>query len=491
MFNLRRPSPHALAVGLLVAVGIYIRLVGNAFDPVGLWGDEAVWAERLLTKPLSELSIRPIAFMWLVRSSIELFGLSEFTLRLVSTIGGIGTLLLAPYLSRRILRSSSCQLIFIAIIAFHPALVDLSKEFKPYAWEVFVHASVLGLALRYEQKRNPWLALALVVALPLLFLSAYNITFAYPGIYLLFFGRAVIQARRRTPRARLAIATTVLSAVVALAAVGGLYKTSMKPATTKKTSSFWAKKYSSFYVEPSTRPKRSASSASRSRVYFTAVKYFHTTAFPGKTRNPWNMRRPDVEASLVSEPVIREMRGFDYVWWAALHLAGLIGFTRLRRWDRLLLLWLPLLVLAALGALGKWPPGAFRTNTFLILHVTLIGLWGLEYMTGHWPPRRAAAQAPRSSSADDTPPKSNETSSVRPDEPPPPFAAPTRRGRWSLALGAVTTVILTIVPQLIFDPHLYATKRWWTTNFYPTEIADAVVRRNQLEEQSGEGSRAT
>ena len=54
-------------------------------------------------------------------------------LRSMSWVAGIGSVLIAVPLSRRLFTATAARLLFVAIIALHPAAIDLSKEFKPYS----------------------------------------------------------------------------------------------------------------------------------------------------------------------------------------------------------------------------------------------------------------------------------------------------------------------------------------------------------------------
>ena len=138
-----RANPVGFALTTLVLLlGLFLRARGYLFQRHGLWLDEAAWACLLMKKPLVTLLIRPIGFMSLSKLLASLLGPSEVVLRGISWVAGMITLLLAPALSRRLYRAPMARLLFVAVLALHPAAIDLSKEFKPYSASLCGHLVV-------------------------------------------------------------------------------------------------------------------------------------------------------------------------------------------------------------------------------------------------------------------------------------------------------------------------------------------------------------
>ncbi|HWP05063.1 MAG TPA: hypothetical protein VNN72_04945, partial [Polyangiaceae bacterium] len=161
----RDPVLYAFTT-VLVLLGLFLRVRGYLFQRHGFWLDEAAWAGLLMKRPLVTLLIRPIGFMSLSKVLALWLGPSEVVLRGISWVAGILTLLLAPALSRRLYRAPMARLLFVAVLALHPAAIDLAKEFKPYSASLCGHLVVLFCVLRYlATQRARDLALALVAAL--------------------------------------------------------------------------------------------------------------------------------------------------------------------------------------------------------------------------------------------------------------------------------------------------------------------------------------
>ncbi|HEV8547516.1 MAG TPA: hypothetical protein VGQ57_00790, partial [Polyangiaceae bacterium] len=117
----------------VVALGVFVRARGYLFDTHALWLDEAGWALMLMRLPLVELLIRPPGFMAFSKGLAHLFGPTEAVLRFLPWLAGTATVVVTVPLSRRLFGSLAARLLFVAVIALHPAAVDLAREYKPYA----------------------------------------------------------------------------------------------------------------------------------------------------------------------------------------------------------------------------------------------------------------------------------------------------------------------------------------------------------------------
>jgi len=348
-------------VRVLIVFGIALRLVGQVYNPSSLWTDEAKWAVRLLHEPLNASSIRPIAFMWLTKKLVEVFGATEFWLRFLANVASIAALLLVPYIASQLLKSRFARVLLVFAFALHPALIDLSKEFKPYSLEVLVHLLPIILYLRYRQTSRARYLYGLLALLPIVFLFAYNIAFAYPGVLLLALWKSW-----QTPRRWRAITATLASAAACLAVIATVYTLLLSTVKTRKTESYWGSKYGVFYTgEPS-----------RSRASWLVEQYDDVAALPGLRRTLWKA------PACLDAGFVDHWRSAERLAWVFAHFLGAYVLARRRRWDVMLLLFLPLLTLVVVNLVGYWPLGAARMNLFACAYVLPIAAIGLDGLVG-------------------------------------------------------------------------------------------------------------
>jgi hypothetical protein len=405
------------ALAVVLALGTFLRLNGYLGEQISLWLDEALWAQRFVSKPILSLGIRPIGFVWLTRCFVALFGAGEIGFRFLPNIAALASLALMPYVVSQLLASRALRVLLVFLFAIHPVLVDYAKEFKPYSFEVLVHLVPVALYLRYEQTKRLGFLYALLLYLPLSFLCAYNMAFALPGLLLL----ALRLAWRSGARRNLVLAT-VLTGALCAGLAGGVYKLALSKVTTEeKTEDYWGKKYDVFY-----RP-----SDEESRVDWTARKYGDLTALIGLRRQLWND-----PGKLPATPAA-ELGSVDRWLWIGLSLAGLVALWRKRRAE-LLLFVLPVVVLALVNSVGKWPFGAFRTNVFLGVYLFPVPFLGLELLAGDNPRRRQAL------------------------------------------IGAV--LLTCVVPGFLFGFDWRGHKRMWTRDHYERQIIERLyeLRQEQL-----------
>jgi hypothetical protein len=130
-----------------VAVGVGLRIRQFAFRR-SLWTDEASLAFNILhrgygglTRPLDVVQGAPIGFLWMEKTATELFGTSEYALRLVPLIAGIVSVVLFRDLANKVLTPLAAD-VALALFAVAPALVYYSGEAKQYGVDVAV---VVGL----------------------------------------------------------------------------------------------------------------------------------------------------------------------------------------------------------------------------------------------------------------------------------------------------------------------------------------------------------
>lgn len=154
----------------LVAVGLLLRLRQYLFNR-SLWLDEAYLAasfvdkdlHQLLLEPLSNNQAAPLAFLLLTRLNTLVFGLSDWSLRLLPLICGLATLYLSLKLAQTVFTSIWPRLVFVGLMSLSPVLVYYSSEFKQYQGDVMCTVLLVWLTLKFDPRH--WQRDALALAL--------------------------------------------------------------------------------------------------------------------------------------------------------------------------------------------------------------------------------------------------------------------------------------------------------------------------------------
>lgn len=340
-------------------LGIFLRVHGWLGHHISFWMDEAMWASRLLHRPLLNLSIRPIGFMAITKGVVAIMGAREVWFRLLPALGALGSLLLTPYVAGQLLARKALRLLLVLVFAIQPALVDYANEFKPYSWEVLVHLAPIALYLRFRQTQNIAWFWALLGFLPLGLLLAYNLAFGLPGMLLV----CLWLAWRAPQRSRMLPATLASGAVCALFALLIARFALHNTIEATRTESYWGQKYDVFYER----------TPSQSRMGWTLEKLDDMAAFPGIERDYWEV------GGKLSDAAANQLRKLDRWFWIATTALGVVVVS-LKRRELLLVLVLPGLVVLLANSIGKWPLGAFRSNLFVmafLLPLSFVGMDGL------------------------------------------------------------------------------------------------------------------
>jgi hypothetical protein len=339
---LAHPIAFALTA-LVMLLGLFLRARGYLFQRHGFWLDEAAWAVLLMKKPLVTLLIRPIGFMSLSKLLALALGPSEVVLRGISWIAGLLTLLLAPALSRRLYQAPMARLLFVAVLALHPAAIDLSKEFKPYSASLCGHLVVLFCVLRYVETQGAKdLVLALVAAFVANMFSQ-DLVMAYPGMFLVLGWDTLTRRRGRLP-------WVVAAALGLVLALGAQYWFIWRHIQSDAPS-YWGHKYNDFYVEDS----------AQGHLRWWFGRYGELAELPALRHKFW-----------VSEPLVKQLATVDTVLWWLIHAAGLLTLLVRRRFREATLLCMPLVTITLMNSLGQWPFGPFRANLFLLAYEVAI-----------------------------------------------------------------------------------------------------------------------
>jgi hypothetical protein len=342
---------------LVVGLGLVLRARGFLIPAAGnsMWLDEAMWAIKLIDEPLADLLTRPIGFMAATKLLVNVFGAHDAVFRLLAWLGGVATALMAIPIARRLFRSEASRLLFVSILALDPSAIDLSKEFKPYALGLAIHAGMLLLALRYRDSgsKRDLIAACALIAPSVLF--AQDTLFAYPGLFA-FMGLQALRARRT--RHAVGIAAVAL---VTLGVVASMHFFVWNRLEQKSERRFWGEKYDVFFVRKN-NPEGKADWFGR--------HYAELMASPGQRREVWNDRLP--------AKVKLDLSHVDAMTWFILHVAGLVVIVRERRLADGLLLYLPLLVMGVFNLAGFWPFGVLRTNLFSLVYIAAIAAVAID-----------------------------------------------------------------------------------------------------------------
>lgn len=147
---------YNVTVYIILSLGILLRLFHYFYDR-SLWMDEIYLSSSfshfsyadLATKILDYEQKSPVAFLWIVKWSVNTFGYHEKALRLVPLIAGIISLLLFTKVIRHFVESWA-QVLALCIFALSPALIYHSVEIKQYSMECLATVIALDLYIRYK-----------------------------------------------------------------------------------------------------------------------------------------------------------------------------------------------------------------------------------------------------------------------------------------------------------------------------------------------------
>ena len=179
-----------------VAAGILCRTVQYLAHP-SLWHDEALLVLNImdrtyagLARPLDYGQAAPPLFLWAERALLLHAGFSEYALRIVPLLSGIGALLLFALLACRLLPQAVAPWA-VAWFALCGKLVWHSAEVKQYSGDVLA-ATLLTFLVVGRRRAGSDATRLLTVA----FLAAVAIWFSFPAIFV--FGAASLMLDRKS-----------------------------------------------------------------------------------------------------------------------------------------------------------------------------------------------------------------------------------------------------------------------------------------------------
>ncbi|HEX4055463.1 MAG TPA: hypothetical protein VHX86_14455 [Tepidisphaeraceae bacterium] len=172
---------------LFVSVGIILRLLRYFLD-MPVWGDEAALAINILNhgysalrRPLDYLQVAPIGFLWSERAMYGHFGMSEWSMRFLPMLAGIGSLVLFAWWAR-LMATPLAAAIAVGILAVGNYSVRYAVEMKPYGYDLLAAILLLLPATLFLLRRqNRWL-LCLLVVTPIALILSYPAVFVAGGV---------------------------------------------------------------------------------------------------------------------------------------------------------------------------------------------------------------------------------------------------------------------------------------------------------------------
>ncbi|OHU83210.1 hypothetical protein BKN38_05745 [Helicobacter sp. CLO-3] len=161
---------------LLIALGIIARLYNYIWHK-DLWHDEALLALSIYSIPFSEIFFKPLpttvdwlpqaaplGFLAFTKLLGVVFGYSEHVLYFLPLICGVGTLILAYMIGKRLFDDFG-TLAFVALVVGSMGLLHYSTEFKQYGIEAFIGFLLLYLYIRNTSLR----AFSIIASICILF----------------------------------------------------------------------------------------------------------------------------------------------------------------------------------------------------------------------------------------------------------------------------------------------------------------------------------
>ena len=348
-----------LAVLAALLLGLWLRVWGYAIDPPSFWLDEAYWAVRTITTPPADAQIRPVGFMQVTSWLVRLFGAHVAVYRLLPFAASVASLFAMPFVASQLFKSRWAILVATALFALHPVALEMSVEFKHYSVEIGIYTLLLAAYLYYRRSPSLWLFGCLLFGAWFSFLFSLTVIFAYPTLFALLGWEAI--SRRNWRR----LAAVGVAAALCVGTILAVYFVTWQKIRAERAERKWGSAYDVFYFEKKQKE--------RTRSEWAVLKYFDAAAIPGVGRSRW-------ESRALSAGTLDKLRTADRLAWCALHVGGLLYLFWRKRGTALLWLWLPFLWVLFFNLVGRWPAGAFRTNSFLIPYSILLASFSIEWL---------------------------------------------------------------------------------------------------------------
>ena len=354
---------YPIATAVAILGGVIPRLDNFARS---LWAAEAWVANSVLAKSLHGmfyyehwLQTTPPLFLLLVRASVKLFGLSDYSLRAIPFLFGIAGLALIAILAWRMFQPAFAVLC-VCLMALSPPAIVYAKELKQYSADVFATCSILLALWQYLETPNRRRFLYLLVVIALILPLSYTAVALVPlALWVVAVSKTEDHIQVATESCTRRAATLGLLA----SAIAGInYFVFIKPNSSPLLKGFWEggfphwgslRNLVRFYTEN----------------FAPMVLYFY---FPAQSST-----KDGLKSWVLSLPIaILLALGVGAVVFVVVVLIALRKDHRYR--VATLFFVLPFLTLVALNMAHMYPVGSRRLTLFMLPCVVIITTAGLE-----------------------------------------------------------------------------------------------------------------
>lgn len=350
---------------IFIGIGIVLRVMQFASGR-SLWADEAKLALNIIDRSYLELfqvldydQVAPIGFLLIEKFFVQLFGATEFALRLFPFLAGIASLFLIYHLAKRYLRPVAVP-IAIALFALLSRQIYYTSEIKQYSSDVMIALALVSL-IHVSHVSHVWQNPAMSPN------QNRGGTPSYRQIFL-FAGVGAIAIWLSHP------ATFILASIALTQIVTQLVQTlregkPVRLAPWIPVYGAWAISFMAFYLV-----SLGANSSNDTLLSSWANRRAFPVAFPDLDWLFYSLKR------FFWKPLDFPKPFFDMVA-IAIYLVGSISLYR-RRKGVLLLLTSPLIVTLVAAYLNKYPFYS-RVIIFLVPFFVLMIAEGLAFLMGH------------------------------------------------------------------------------------------------------------
>lgn len=182
----------------IILFGFFLRIINLGAEP--FWGDEILSLDitrtylydiKGLFEYLKAVEIHPSLYYLMQNFWIRMFGISEFSIRLLSVIFGVGVIILGYYAGKTLFKSEKIGLTAAFIIAILPMQIELSQDARPYIIFCFFGlASLIFLWIYLEEKNKLYVFLFSLTSIAGLYLH-YSYIFILVPVSIYFIGYSI------------------------------------------------------------------------------------------------------------------------------------------------------------------------------------------------------------------------------------------------------------------------------------------------------------
>lgn len=144
MQNFFKKYGYGILLGLIFLLGVLLRLKGLLSNP-SLWHDECALAWNVKYKNYGDffgilrfMQMAPPFFMILTKLTTNIFGISDFSLRILPFLAGVASIIAFYFLAQKTLKSKAVVLWAVFFFAINQRMINYSFEFKPYSFDVLL-----------------------------------------------------------------------------------------------------------------------------------------------------------------------------------------------------------------------------------------------------------------------------------------------------------------------------------------------------------------